>query len=78
MFIDAEHLERSRLAFYITTIYFCVLGANRRSGAMLCRRLQSQYLADSSAESRHDHRRGGAEQDGVVRMKGIGHLQPEI
>ncbi|EJK69407.1 hypothetical protein THAOC_09342, partial [Thalassiosira oceanica] len=39
---------------------------NRRSGAMLCRRLQSQYLADSNADTRHDPRRGGADEDGVL------------
>ena len=78
MFVDAEHLERSRLAFYITTIYFCVLGANQRSGAMLCSPLQSQYSGDSDAETRHDHRRGGVDEDDMLGMKEIGHLQPEI
>ena len=75
--IFSEHLERSTLASYITTIYFHYEGVSIH-GTMLCSPLQSQYLADSCAETRIDHRRGGIDEDGVLGMKEIGHLQPEL
>ena len=78
MFFDIMHLERSRSASYIATIYLRYFGGESVLGAMLCCRLQSQYLADLSTESHHDHRQGGADEDGVLGMKGIGHVQPEI
>ena len=48
-----------------------VLGGESMFGAMLCSRLQSQYLAVLSAETRHDRRRGGADKDSMLGMEGI-------
>ena len=45
---------------------------------MLHNRLQSRYTDDSSAETHHNHRRGGADEDGMLGMNQIGPLQPEI
>ena len=78
MFFDIMHLERSRSASYIATIYLRYFGGESVLGAMLCSPLQSQYLADLSAESHRDHRRGGAGEDGMLGMGRIGRLQPEI
>ena len=78
MFFDIRHLEWYKSAFYITTTYFRCDGRCTGVASMLHSRLQSQYAADSSAETHHDHRGGCADEVGILGMRQIGHLQPEI
>ena len=68
MFFDNSRSGRSRLAFCVTTTYFRSDGRASAKTSMLHNRLQSRYTDDSSAETHHDHRRGCADEIGMLGM----------